>query len=493
MEIQNTEQKKDMVRKSIAIGIFLITNIIVFLIYLFDLIDYINSSKHPLTDSISIESFATLVLIIGTSIFFTAIYLPKKWISKIFATLEIIILILIIIFLIIDDGYYSVEAHIRRILYGFLAGYGIVFLEYHLFRFLLNIIFSKQSNEKNTSISMVMSEKEDSNIQQSWKDRFLKKIFRGISTFSFIPLVASIIAPMITYLLPVAYSIYYLLGIPSTDVMQGIVKFGEETLFTLIIHICIVQLYFIGSGILILSIVTMAKERKKGQFNLIQHGFYTRIRHPQNLVISLIILLMFFSRDSGSYGGLDTGHMISWGVFTLFLKLESLIEEKHLLKKFPDQYWIYMQKTGFFHPKLRKAKQIPPKLPESESTYFRRKIIFNVVGFLIFFILIFSVVKILIYNNSDLIKFRNPFRGGGMYPDHMIINEIMVVLVPIGIWLVSFIITIVHYLKEKVNKNASGETEKEQSVIFTKLRAILFWIFVIFLLIEGYLIYERLL
>ena len=48
------------------------------------------------------------------------------------------------------------------------------------------------------------------------------------------------------------------------------------------------------------------------------------------------------------------------------------------------------------------------------------------------------------------------------------------------------IITIVHYLKEKVNKNASSETEKEQSVIFTKLRTILFWIFVIFLLIEGY-------
>ena len=46
----------------------------------------------------------------------------------------------------------ALEAHIRRIFYGFLAGYVIVFIEYHLFRFLLNIIFSKQSIEKNTRI-----------------------------------------------------------------------------------------------------------------------------------------------------------------------------------------------------------------------------------------------------------------------------------------------------------------------------------------------------
>jgi len=458
MKNQNNEQKKDKVRKSIAIVIFIITNIIVLMIFLFDLIDYINSSTYRITDLVSIKSFATLVLIIGISIFFTAFYLPKKLMSRILAILEIIILVFIIILIIIDDGYYSVEAHIRRMLYGFLAGYAIIFLEYHLFHFLLNIIFSKPSKEKTPEIPIVMNEKEDSHLQQSWKDRFLQKIFRGISTFSFIPLVANIIAEMITFFLPVAYSIYHLLGIPSTDVMQGIIKFGEKTLFGIIIHFLITQLFFIGAGILVLSIVTMAKERKKEQFNLIQHGFYERIRHPQNLVISLIIFSLFFSRDSMSYGGLDTGHMVSWGVFTLFLKLESLIEEKHLLKKFPDQYWKYMHKTGFFHPRLRKAKLIPLKSPESESKYFRRKIILNVGGFLIFFILIFSVVKILMNNNSNILEFRDPFRGVGMfgkYPDDMIIMELMVVLVPIGIWLVSFIITIVQYFKEKGNNNIS--------------------------------------
>jgi len=488
MKNQNNEHKKDKVRESIAIVIFIISNLILFIIWISDLIDYANSSIHPLTDMVFKETISTIILIIGTLFFFTAYYLPKKLISKIFATLEIIILVLIIIFITIDDGYYSLEAHIQRMLYGFLAGYVLVFFEYLLFHFLLNAIISKQSIGKKTKKSIFIGEDEDSHLQQSWKDRFLQKIFRGISTFSFIPLVASIIAPMITVFLPVAYSIYYLLGISSTDVMHGIVKFEEENLFGLIIQIYIVQLFFIGAGILVLSIITMAKEKKKGHFNLIQHGIYSRIRHPQNLVISLIIFSMFFSWDLRNYSGIDTGHMISWGFFTLFLKLESLIEEKSLLKKFPSQYWIYIQKTGFFHPRLRKEKQIPSKLPESESRYFRRKIILNVSGFLIFSILIFSVVKILMNNNSDLLEFRDPFIPvSNVYPDTHIINEIMVVLVPIGIWLVSFIITIVHYLKRKGNKNSSSETEKEQSVIFNKLKAIVFWIFIIFLLIEGYI------
>jgi protein-S-isoprenylcysteine O-methyltransferase Ste14 len=333
-----------------------------------------------------------------------------------------------------------------------------------------------------------MSETENSNSQQSWRDRFLQKIFRGISTFSFIPLVASIIAPMLTYLLPIAYSIYYLLGIPSTDVMQGLIDCHGENLLGLIINSFLVGLYFIASGILWLSIVTMVKERKKGEFKLIQHGIYARIRHPQNFAISLTLLLVFTIFDILVFYDLEIGHIISWGLFTLFLQLESLIEEKHLLKIFPDQYWAYIHNTGFFHFKFRKQNSMPPKLPGSESKYFRRRIILSVVSFIIFYLIIFSFVKILKNNNSDLLKFSNPLnQGGGFYPDSHIVNEIVVVLFPIGIWLVSFIITLGNYLKEKVSKNksASNETEKKQSLILTKLRVVLFWVFSLTLIIIG--------
>jgi protein-S-isoprenylcysteine O-methyltransferase Ste14 len=335
-----------------------------------------------------------------------------------------------------------------------------------------------------------MSKLNDFNSQQSWRDRFLQKIIRGISTFSFIPLVASIIAPMITFFLPVAYSIYYLLGIPSTEVMQGVLDFGGEILFELIMNTFLIGIYFIGTGILVLSIFTMAKKRKKGQYNLIQHGIYARIRHPQNFAICLILFSVFIMWDSLIFYGLETGHIISWSTFTLFLQLESLIEEKKLLKQFPDQYWAYVQNTGFFHFRLRNKKPISPKLPESESKYFRNRIILSVFTFIISYLIVFSTVKILKINNSELLKFSNPLdQGGGFYPDFHIFNEIMVVLVPIGIWLVSFIITIAHYLKGKGNKNKSesNETEKEQSLIFSKLRAFLFWIFSIFLLVGGLL------
>ena len=69
-------------------------------------------------------------------------------------------------------------------------------------------------------------------------------------------------------------------------------------------------------------------------------------------------------------------------------------------------------------------------------------------------------------------------------------NEIVVVLVPIGIWVVSFIITLVHYLKEKRIKdvNELGESEKEKQVQLPKWRILLFFVLLLFLLIMGFII-----
>ncbi len=320
---------------------------------------------------------------------------------------------------------------------------------------------------------------------------FLQKIFRGVSTFSLIPVICHVIAPMITVFLPVAYSIFFLLGIPSVDVMQAAINLHHETLFGLIIFSLIAVIYFLGTGILLFSVITMAKERKKGESSLVQHGIYKRIRHPQNLAISLIIFSVFVINDRAVFHELKIGHIISWGFFTLFLQLESLIEEKQMLMQFPDQYWAYIHTTGFFHPRISTPKPIPSRLLESESRYFRKRIILSVVSFILFYLIIFVVVKILKINNVELLKFINPLgEGGGMRPDTHIINEILVVLVPIGIWVVSFIITIVNYQKEK--KNQKRSELKNNGKIGKKLlsisRIILFWFFVLFLLIEGFIV-----
>jgi len=115
MNNQNNNQKKNKIKEYIAKAIFIFANVIVYIIFISDLIDYIDSNRHPLTDMVLMGAFASTILIIGTFVFFTAFYLPKKWISAVLGILEIIILISIIILIIIDDGYYSVEVHIRRI------------------------------------------------------------------------------------------------------------------------------------------------------------------------------------------------------------------------------------------------------------------------------------------------------------------------------------------------------------------------------------------
>lgn len=154
----------------------------------------------------------------------------------------------------------------------------------------------------------------------------------------------------------------------------------------------------------------------------------------------------------------------------------------------PEQYWAYIHKTGFFHPRLRKEKPILPILPDSESKYFRIRIILSVSVFLIYYFIVFSTVKFLKANYSDMIYFRDPFLPPySMYPDTHIINEIMVVLVPIGIWFISFLITLVHYLKEK-GKSEMGKSiwdGKNQNTALTIWRIFLFFVLLIFLLIIG--------
>ena len=81
------------------------------------------------------------------------------------------------------------------------------------------------------------------------------------------------------------------------------------------------------------------------------------------------------------------------------------------------------------------------------------------------------------YNNSAFLEFTDPFfQYSTFYPDFHIINEIVGVLVPIGIWLVSFIITLLRFRKEKTNKNTSQDSVKEQNLNFTKLDSLKLWL-----------------
>ena len=304
-------------------------------------------------------------------------------------------------------------------------------------------------------------DKNNNSESHSGKDRVWYKITQGFSVFSIIPIISGIIAPMITYLLPVAYSIYYLFAIPSSDIPQAMIRFDIDYIISMIL---LFVTFIIGPCILLSIIITMAKEKKKGD-QLIQHGIYARIRHPQNLLISLMMFLGSILFGILLYGNILIGYIVSWGFFTLFLQFSSLIEEKFLLKRFPDQYWAYIHRTGFFHFKLGKAQPIPEKSPQNVSKYFKKRIIISVSYFIGLYIIIFTVVKILKFNDSDILEFYNPFvQSSNFYPPFHFINEIVAVLIPIGIWFVSFIFTLIRYLKKRKNTDSTEEIRKDKKM-----------------------------
>ena len=136
---QNDDQikkKKIRIRESIAKVIFLVANLIVLTILIFDLIDYNHdlSVNNPMqiTDLVTMKVLFLMIVILGASIFLTASYLPKKWICQILSIFEInFILILIVIHFIFDNfGYYTFASHCQRILVALLIGYVIIYLVY---------------------------------------------------------------------------------------------------------------------------------------------------------------------------------------------------------------------------------------------------------------------------------------------------------------------------------------------------------------------------
>ncbi len=143
--IQNIVKEKNInIRELIAKLLFISSNIFLFIIYIYHLIDYYDGGDggvssgepraYPLTDLIFIEVLFFMFLILGGMIFFIAYILPKKWVLKSLSYIEISFLVLLIaIHFIFDDfGYYTFAAHFQRIILAFMIGYVFIYLFYLL-------------------------------------------------------------------------------------------------------------------------------------------------------------------------------------------------------------------------------------------------------------------------------------------------------------------------------------------------------------------------
>jgi len=93
--------------------------------------------------------------------------------------------------------------------------------------------------------------------------------------------------------------------------------------------------------------------------------------------------------------------------------------------------------------------------------------------------------------NSDVLYFYNPLvHVSNFYPSYHLVNEIVAVLVPIGIWFVSFIITLIQYFRNRSNKDVDkGISEQKKYIPYLKI--ILGFIVIIIVIFVGMVIYSQ--
>ncbi|MHA1674921.1 MAG: methyltransferase family protein [Promethearchaeota archaeon] len=303
----------------------------------------------------------------------------------------------------------------------------------------------------------------------SLKNRIKAKLSQGASIFLILPQVAVVIAPMLTLLIPLAYSSWYVFSLINAPIFHTFFSYNYldirfQSFVLLYIHGILVCFFAFSS-----TLFQFVYQKRKNNHQLIKYGIYSKIRHPQNLLIGIMMLLFSFIAGDIRDGGLSFGYLISWVLFSFFLQIESIYEERYLASQFHDEFWKYHSSTGFFFfPFPFPLKRRPDETNESDetdeakyikkqkTTYFRRKTIQICIlhAFGMISIIILFNIFLRFYPDDFIHEYSKFISGGGSPPLHFI-NEIVGTILPLAIWLISFVITIV--LAKKQDKDKKEE------------------------------------
>ncbi|MHA1520980.1 MAG: methyltransferase family protein [Promethearchaeota archaeon] len=297
----------------------------------------------------------------------------------------------------------------------------------------------------------------------SLKNRIKAKLSQGASIFLILPQVALVIAPMIKYLIPLAS--WYIFSSISAPIFQTSFSFDfldiRRQYIRLLEHGMLLCLFAFS-----FTLFQFVYQKRKNNHQLIKYGIYSKIRHPQNLLIGILMLLFSFYAGYLQDGGFRFGYLISWVFFSFFLQIASIFEEKHLASQFQDEFWKYHSSTGFFFfpfPFPLKRRQDESNetdetdeakyIKKQKTTYFRRKTIqisiLHGIG-MIFIIILFNIF-LRFYPNDFIHEYPNFIRIGRP-PSHHFVNEIIGTILPLAIWLISFVITIVQAKRQDKDK-----------------------------------------
>ncbi|MHA1112060.1 MAG: methyltransferase family protein [Promethearchaeota archaeon] len=217
--------------------------------------------------------------------------------------------------------------------------------------------------------------------------------------FSFVPILASILAPMMVSFGFFVYFSYFLFLYPFFDIVNYYIWIEGFPIGLLIFEGVVL---LIGLSIFLDSLISMTIQQKHNQNPLIvQKRLYKYIRHPQNLGILVMFLVTalyvpilgpknYLGIQSVRDFGIRSGDILSWLLFFLFTFMKSLYEEFYMLNQFGIKYWEYIKKTGFFLPRVKYSKSLNLEYSKkNRKRYFYRTTLFFALTITSFGILFF--------------------------------------------------------------------------------------------------------
>ena len=114
------------------------------------------------------------------------------------------------------------------------------------------------------------------------------------------------------------------------------------------------MIFVIGLILFIISLACLVIGIRKNS-GLVQNRIYKYIRHPQNLSIIIMAFPLFLLH------GFRLGDFVSWVQFIFIMIIFSDIGDIKLKKKYPKEFQLYYENSGFFLPRV---------LPYRISNYF---------------------------------------------------------------------------------------------------------------------------
>jgi len=105
------------------------------------------------------------------------------------------------------------------------------------------------------------------------------------------------------------------------------------------------MIFLIGLILFIISLACLVIGIRKNS-GLVQNRIYKHIRHPQNLSIIIMAFPLFLLH------GFRLGDFVSWVQFIFIMIIFSDIGDIKLKKKYPKEFQLYYENSGFFLPRV---------------------------------------------------------------------------------------------------------------------------------------------